>query len=88
MADHQFLERMNKEESLQRYPHMTADDKMAATKDIEDFRYKFSQDTYNSFESGNGFGPFTVERRALRDEILSVASPIVSVHVSGGKGAG
>ena len=56
--------------------------------DIERFRYNVSAETHDSFEYGIGFGPFTVERRALRDEILRKASPMKSVHISGCKGAG
>ena len=42
----------------------------------------------NSFESGQGFGPFTVQQHNLRKEILKEASPTVSYHISGCKGAG
>lgn len=36
----------------------------------------------------DGFGPFVVRREALLKEIIAVANPRMSVHISGCKGAG
>ena len=53
-------------------------------------RFLFSRKVFvtnPSFEDV-GFGPFTVERKELVDEILATAGPKRSVHISGCKAAG
>ena len=61
---------------------------MASVKTLEDYRFLAVGEASNSFESGQGLGPFTVQQHSLRKEILEEASPTVSYHISGCKGAG
>jgi Mrp family chromosome partitioning ATPase len=42
---------------------------------------------YETF-TGNGMGPFVVIRDALVTAILNLATPHISVHISGCRGAG
>ena len=55
---------------------------------LERFRFSGAYEAYDSFETGDGFGPFLVQRKKLREEILEEASPTKSYHISGAKGAG
>uniref|UniRef100_A0A6U2Z3U9 Uncharacterized protein n=1 Tax=Entomoneis paludosa TaxID=265537 RepID=A0A6U2Z3U9_9STRA len=61
---------------------------MASQLTLEHFRYRISTERGTSFFAGQGFGPFVVERRSLRDKILTSANPYRSYHISGCKGAG
>lgn len=57
---------------------------------MEELYNEFSfqpQVTFETFEK-IGYGPFEVKRTALLNDILSKASPMSSVHISGCKGAG
>ena len=55
---------------------------------LEEYRYVASSFAFDSFAGGNGFGPFTVQRSVLRNEILSLANPLRSIHISGSKASG
>jgi chromosomal replication initiation ATPase DnaA len=52
----------------------------------EEFTFE-PQETHGTFPDV-GFGPFVVRRDALVEEIIAIATPRKSVHISGCKGAG